>query len=102
MVKFLQGRLYNMAKVKADGSAERIASIEYRNLAPLYAEEEMKICIKRKDHNEVHGNWDVWIEGRDGGYAVKGVVKTNIVSTVPREPDEAGTNNESHDVLINH
>ena len=45
------------------------AEIEYRNVAPLYAGEEIRICAKRKE-----GTWLVWIEGPDGGYAVKGEV----------------------------
>ncbi|MCJ1483478.1 hypothetical protein MMC06_003645 [Schaereria dolodes] len=51
-----------------------IVEIEYRNLAPLYAEEEMKICGRNKEN----GLWHVWIEGKDGGYAVKGEVKTGL------------------------
>ena len=47
-----------------------IEEIEYRNLAPLYADEEMKICGRANGKD-----WDVWIEGKDGGYAVKGVVR---------------------------
>lgn len=57
----------------------KITHVEYRNLAPLYAEEEMRICIKRiknKIHQGRIETWDVWIEGRDGGYAVKGNVTT--------------------------
>ena len=58
---------------------EVITHVEYRNLAPLYAEEEMKVCVKRKETENDQGStfiWDVWIEGRDGGYAVKGTVNT--------------------------
>ncbi|PBP15376.1 hypothetical protein BUE80_DR013887 [Diplocarpon rosae] len=49
---------------------EIVARFEYRNLAPLYAEEEMKICVRRDPENQER--MDVWIVGRDGGYAVKG------------------------------
>lgn len=62
--------------------AAKITHIEYRNLAPLYAEEEMKICIKSRVKNmewkmcETYDVYDVWIEGRDGGFAVKGNVTT--------------------------
>ncbi|PBP18486.1 hypothetical protein BUE80_DR010859 [Diplocarpon rosae] len=49
---------------------EIVARFEYRNLAPLYAEEEMKICVRRDPENQE--KMDVWIVGRDGGYAVKG------------------------------
>jgi hydroxyacyl-ACP dehydratase HTD2-like protein with hotdog domain len=59
-----------------EGGREVIRAVEYRNLAPLYAEEEMKVCIKRKEKVADSGSWDVWIEGRDGGYGVKGTVRT--------------------------
>ena len=62
--------------------AAKIKHVEYRNLAPLYAEEEMKICVKNRVKNterktfEAYDVYDVWIEGPDGGYAVKGNVTT--------------------------
>ena len=52
-----------------------IETIEYRNLAPLYAEEEMRVCGRAQEG----GAWDVWIVGKDGGYAVKGTVTTRKV-----------------------
>lgn len=60
------------------GRVETIRDVEYRNLAPLYAEEEMTICVRRKIQVTNAGSFDVWIEGKDGGYAVKGVVGTSI------------------------
>ena len=53
-------------------SPEEIVRIEYKNLAPLYAEEAMTVCGKQR----ALGQYDVWIEGKDGGLAVKGSVKT--------------------------
>jgi hydroxyacyl-ACP dehydratase HTD2-like protein with hotdog domain len=47
-----------------------IQAFDYRNLAPLYANEEMKICIRKETGRA--DKFDVWIEGREGGYAVKG------------------------------
>ncbi|EGC45072.1 conserved hypothetical protein [Histoplasma capsulatum var. duboisii H88] len=62
----------------SDASARRpvIGSIEYRNLAPLFVEQEMRICAKRKGNGEraSAGAWDIWVEGPDGGLAVKGTV----------------------------
>ncbi|MCJ1375492.1 hypothetical protein MMC20_006729 [Loxospora ochrophaea] len=55
---------------------KRIAEIEYRNLAPVYAEEPMRVCARERGN----GEWDVWVEGRDGGYAVKGFARTVSVS----------------------
>lgn len=47
----------------------RVGSIEYRNLAPLFVEEDLAICGKPKNGNKT---WDVWIEGKDGGLSVRG------------------------------
>lgn len=55
---------------------QAIRDIEYRNLAPLYVEEKMKICAKRKQDPST---WDVWIEGSDGGLRVRGTVRTDEV-----------------------
>ncbi|KAG7008031.1 hypothetical protein G7Y79_00007g021560 [Physcia stellaris] len=52
---------------------EDIVRVDYRNLAPLYVEEPMTVCGKER----ALGEYDVWIEGKDGGLAVKGTVKTH-------------------------
>jgi hydroxyacyl-ACP dehydratase HTD2-like protein with hotdog domain len=49
---------------------EVVKSFNYRNLAPLYANEVMRICV-RKDRRKAE-KYDVWVEGSGGGYAVKG------------------------------
>ncbi|KAJ5501975.1 hypothetical protein N7463_004849 [Penicillium fimorum] len=51
----------------------RISDIEYKNLAPLFVEQELVICGKPKNDT---GSWDVWIEGPDGGLAVRGTART--------------------------
>ncbi|KAL8710535.1 MAG: hypothetical protein Q9220_004968 [cf. Caloplaca sp. 1 TL-2023] len=51
---------------------KEITYLEYRNIAPLYAEEEMKICVRQKEKHI----WETWIEGPDGGLAVRGTVRT--------------------------
>ncbi|KAG4034360.1 hypothetical protein MFRU_003g03290 [Monilinia fructicola] len=49
---------------------EMIKRFDYRNLAPLYANEELRVCVgKKADKNN---KYEVWIEGKEGGYAVKG------------------------------
>ncbi|KHO00647.1 uncharacterized protein MAM_01425 [Metarhizium album ARSEF 1941] len=48
------------------GGVERIS---YRNLAPLYVNEELSVCVGRPDDGR---SWDVWIEGPEGGLAVRG------------------------------
>lgn len=80
MLQFLQHCLLGENHERNDGKREWIRSIQYRNLAPLYAEEDMKICLKRKGQDDSKPNWDVWIEGRDGRYAVKGAVTTRIAA----------------------
>ena len=85
MIDCLQIHLKRLAN-PGSGSVRRpvakIKHVEYRNLAPLYAEEEMKICVKSRVKNterktfETYDVYDVWIEGSDGGYAVKGNVTT--------------------------
>lgn len=74
MVEFLRRHLENnyVRNGRLPKSMPKIVSIEYRNLAPLYAEEEMKICGKKgKD-----GEYEMWIEGKEGGLAVRGAVTT--------------------------
>ena len=56
-----------------DGGGERVTFVEYRNLAPLYAYEPLKLCGRRA---EAPGKWDVWAETPSGGIAVKGTIKT--------------------------
>jgi hydroxyacyl-ACP dehydratase HTD2-like protein with hotdog domain len=48
---------------------EMITQFTYRNLAPLYAQEEMRVCI-RKDREDGR-KYEVWMEARSRGYAVK-------------------------------
>jgi hydroxyacyl-ACP dehydratase HTD2-like protein with hotdog domain len=65
MLTVLQSRL---------GQGERIKDFSYRNLAPLYAEEEMRVCLRKDgtDRGASEERYDVWIEGKAGGYSVKG------------------------------
>ncbi|KAJ5483677.1 hypothetical protein N7530_002923 [Penicillium desertorum] len=52
-----------------------ISDIEYKNIAPLFVEQELVICGKPKNDT---GAWDVWIEGPDGGLAVRGTARTRL------------------------
>jgi hydroxyacyl-ACP dehydratase HTD2-like protein with hotdog domain len=61
MLSVLQSRLKE---------GEMITSFTYRNLAPLCAQEEMRVCLRRD--REDAKRYEVWMEGRAGGYAVKG------------------------------
>jgi len=52
-----------------------VKSIEYRNLAPLYVGEEMRVCVREMGVDkglEREKRWQVWVEGPEGGMAVKG------------------------------
>ncbi|KAH7390461.1 hypothetical protein BKA66DRAFT_439776 [Pyrenochaeta sp. MPI-SDFR-AT-0127] len=53
-----------------------LGSIEYRNLAPLYCDEQMRVCGMEKKTLQDGSIYDVWIEGPTGGVAVKGTVRT--------------------------
>ncbi|KAG6090269.1 hypothetical protein E4U15_007221 [Claviceps sp. LM218 group G6] len=46
------------------------ARITYRNFAPLYVDEPLRVCVREAE--EEGRPWDVWVEGPDGGMAVKG------------------------------
>ena len=76
MVELLRRHLENglVRSERLSDVVPRIRSIEYRNLAPLYAEEEMKICGKKKKDDE----YAMWIEGKEGGLAVRGAVRTGL------------------------
>ncbi|RAH56924.1 DER1-domain-containing protein [Aspergillus piperis CBS 112811] len=45
-----------------------VTHIEYRNIAPLYVDEELAVCGKPK-LGKGYTTWDVWIEGKDGRLA---------------------------------
>jgi hydroxyacyl-ACP dehydratase HTD2-like protein with hotdog domain len=72
-------------KVKAEGDGQvALTELKYRNLAPLYVGEEMKVCVKVREagipkDSEEH-TWDAWVEGPDGGFAVKGIAKMQVVT----------------------
>ena len=58
--------------VKEGHAMPYIKSFTYSNLAPLYVNEEMKVCVRKPAGEQSGFGWDVWIEGPDGGLAVKG------------------------------
>ncbi|PVI02758.1 hypothetical protein DM02DRAFT_670335 [Periconia macrospinosa] len=74
MLKFISSHLR-----KLDGPRRFVESIEYRNLAPLYCDEELRLCAREREGLVIEGKdsmFDVWIEGPTGGVAVKGTVIT--------------------------
>lgn len=79
MIELLRGHLANSDLIKNGtnrtgkiSEKEHIQSIEYRNIAPLYAEEEMKVCARKTKT----GEWELWIEGVDGRLAVRAIART--------------------------
>jgi len=71
--------------LQARAAPERIASVEYRNLAPLYAGEPLRLCgkeVRRVGDAEGggRGRWDVWVETPEGAVALKGTVRTEIAA----------------------
>jgi hydroxyacyl-ACP dehydratase HTD2-like protein with hotdog domain len=69
-------------KEKSEGR-HALASITYRNLAPLYCDEEMRICCKLKKALDTGDIYNVWIEGPTGGAAVVGTVQTVPLPSSP-------------------
>ncbi len=63
------------SELKRRDGEKVVKGVEYRNLAPVYAEEKMRICGRKKGEG---GLWEVWVEGGDGGVKVRGVVKTGL------------------------
>lgn len=61
--------------------ARYIHKFEYRNLAPLYAGEELRVCVRRNPQERVgdreqFSNWDVWVENSQGSMCVRGTAVT--------------------------
>ncbi|KAI4185379.1 MAG: hypothetical protein LQ346_005910 [Caloplaca aetnensis] len=71
MLQFLQILLTNEGQER-EGKSDTITHVNYRCLAPLYAEEQLKVCIRKKSPHR----WQTWIERPDGGMAVRGTVRT--------------------------
>ncbi|UNI21332.1 hypothetical protein JDV02_007331 [Purpureocillium takamizusanense] len=64
----------------ADDAIGNVRRIAYRNYAPLYADEPMTVCVRRPaaagpGSSSSSSSWDVWVEGPDGGLAVKGTAE---------------------------
>jgi len=59
--------------VKAQGKT--LASIDYRNLAPLYCSEPVKLCARESGEDK----FEVWVETPEGGVAVKGSAKVKKI-----------------------
>jgi hydroxyacyl-ACP dehydratase HTD2-like protein with hotdog domain len=71
---------------------EMVLKLDYRNLAPLYVEEEMRVCVKRDP--EKTEKFDVWIEGKEGGYAFKGSAIVGKMDMGPKSNVYRGSYND--------
>ncbi|CAK7213189.1 hypothetical protein SEUCBS140593_001762 [Sporothrix eucalyptigena] len=53
-----------------------IRTFEYRNIAPLYANEELRVCVRRnvleRAAEEPSAQWDVWVENNRGSICARG------------------------------
>ncbi|PTU17721.1 hypothetical protein P175DRAFT_0504463 [Aspergillus ochraceoroseus IBT 24754] len=69
--------LLTALRAHLEGKGLTIREIEYRNLAPLFVEEDLAVCGKPKPSKGNTISWDVWIEDKNGGLSVRGTVKTD-------------------------
>lgn len=89
ILKFMGSYLDRLA-----GRQQRIIrSFQYRNLAPLYCDDELRLCAARKKDAPMHEKgdmtFDVWIEGPTGGTAVMGrIVAGCIPQTIDPTPSD--------------
>jgi hypothetical protein len=76
-------------EIKSSLTKERIKEFSYRNLAPLYAGEGMKLCgrlIEAKEGSGSQNNerrYELWIENEEGAVAVRGIAKTVVSKSIP-------------------
>ncbi|KAI2487332.1 hypothetical protein Ptr902_01465 [Pyrenophora tritici-repentis] len=78
-----------------------VESIEYRNLSPLYCDEEMRICGFKKKTLFNGAIYDVWIEGPTGGVAVTGTIYTTMREKVPPPSDPKPAPQTNTTILTN-
>lgn len=67
-----------MLRVLADhlGEGVYVRRFTYRNHTPLYVDERMTVSLRQVSGNgDPTGRWDVWVEGLEGGLAVKGTAE---------------------------
>ena len=78
---------------------QKILAVQYRYWRPLYVDEPMKICVRRIRASDSEGItlWGIWIEGPDGGFAVKGTAKTTGLSSIDFQPAREGSNDHQEE-----
>lgn len=69
------------AYIARRGDGLELRGLEYRNLRPVFVDGGVRVCVRgKKTGNGVRERdgevvWDVWVEGPDGGLAVKGTAR---------------------------
>jgi len=65
----------------------RLLSLDYKNVAPLYAGEEVNVCLRASpgEKDDMTKKFNVWVEGPGGSLAVRG---TAVAVKVPLTPEE--------------
>lgn len=64
-----------------------IKMMEYRNLAPLFVGRELRVCVRglaQSGDGNGDRKWQLWVEGPEGGLAVKGTATTGSTSQKTR------------------
>lgn len=72
---------------------EMVSSFHYRNLAPLYVNDMMKVCGRRKSD----GSFTMWIEDSRGSLAVKG--DATVASRIDASQDDDAQSQHGSDPL---
>jgi hydroxyacyl-ACP dehydratase HTD2-like protein with hotdog domain len=66
--------LGNQIRIDPFSPFPSIDSFEYRNLAPLYANEPLRLCGRQIERNK----YELWAETPEGGVACKGIARTTL------------------------
>jgi len=84
MLSALRGHLRDTRDVSGPGRAPEkpaLKSIDYRNIAPLFMGQEVKVCVRETAAASTGAavgqrTWDLWVEGPGGAVAVRGSATT--------------------------
>jgi hypothetical protein len=67
-----------------------VETIDYRNLSPLFVGGEIRVCVRETtgttatsdEDGRGRRKWLLWVEGPDGGLAVRGTATTVTTAAV--------------------
>ncbi|KAL1896178.1 hypothetical protein Sste5346_004921 [Sporothrix stenoceras] len=104
MLSALRGKLHEVvtkSDVRPPLPYRYIRKFDYRNIAPLYANEELKVCVNRgaQDPGKGFGKWDVWVENSRGSICARGTAITcpDSYEWTTKDADSVSTDNEWDD-----